>query len=430
MIGVSGQIRELVESSVKQVYELDIFRTWLSSESVQEEDLVLINNSFIYRDKIKTTKNKLYLTLKMREPLPDAAELYISSGIAINSNFKTLRRNSSNLPSLVRLDDAVNTELDSLGWLVLILVGCIDRSQIFRERVNHALFGELCLDPAARDMLCLDQNRIVISRMVDEETLWLKLSRQARANGVVDHDLPDSLIAPLTDALRNLRKNSFLMLRLPDAAGIAGDTLLGSIVDALKVNTGEYHASLMKLGNDLGSDSLEYANMLRIAYNFAGEAVTLIRLLISICDLKPLLLWMTLKEQIQLAEAFRTLPWARLSTKPSLDEYHKTISSARNSSFHHLFPFDRAIEVQLDGVSVVAKRLRLFSEYTPSSKNKNLFEYEDQQLIDLLTEFTRSEEVRVSLEFWQRNLDVMNATVNLLSEICSSLGLLAHNQSN
>jgi len=423
MTDLTRQIQVLVESELEQLYELDIFKTWFSAESIQKGDLLLINNSFVFRDKIKTTKNVKYLTLTMKEGTLDSAELHVSSGVNINSDFRTLKHNAKNLPSLIPFEEAVHNELAALGKLVLVLIGQIDRSLGFSEPINHSMFNQLCLVPSASSLVSLDRNSIVINRIVDEELLWRELAKLARANGVIADNLPDNLAKPLIDALENLKKNSYIALKLPETPTEAGDTLLDSIIAALKGNVEEYQISLKKCGDDLSLDPQEYKNILRIAYNFAGEAITLIRLIVSICDLKPLLFWMTLKEQILLTEAFRSLPWKRMNTKPSLDEYFRTISGARNSAFHHLFPFDRAIEVQLDGVSIAAKRLRLFSEYT--SKSKNLFEYEDQQLIELLTEFTRSEEIYVSPEFWQRNLNVMVTTIDLLSSVYASLNLLA-----
>ncbi len=424
MTDLTRKIQVLVGAGLKQVFELDIFKAGFNNESLQKDDLLLINNSFVFRDKIKTTKNAQYLTLVMKGESLDTAELYVSSGVNINSDFRIFKHNAKNLPAIIPFEEAVHNELASMGKLVSVLIGFIDRSIGFDEPINHSMFNQLSLVPSATALVSLDRNNVIINRIVDEELLWGELTKIARSNGIITAELPENLVKPLIDALEKLKKNSFIVLKLPETPTETGDTLLESIITALKENVEEYQKSLQKCGDDLSLDPLEYKNILRIAYNFAGDALTLIRLLVSICDLKPLLFWMTIKEQILLTEAFRSLPWKRMSTKPSLDEYFRTISGARNSAFHHLFPFDRAIEVQLEGVSISAKRLRLFSEFT--SKSKNLFEYEDQQLIELLTEFTRSEEIYVSPEFWQRNHNVMTATVELLSSICGSLMLLSN----
>jgi hypothetical protein len=423
MTDLTQEIHTLVKSRLSQVFELDIFKTWISAESIEKDDLILINNSFVFRDKIKTTKNSQYLGLIVTGETINLSELQVASGVNINSDFKTIKSSARNLPSLIPFADAIDNELISLGKLVLVLVGQIDRSLGFDEQINHSLFNQLRLVPSSNTLITLDRNNIVINRIVDEELLWGELAKLARADGLIADDLPENLVKPLTDALDNLKKNSYIVLRLPEDPLRIGDTFLDSIIAAMKDNIQEYQTSLTKCTDEINLDPLEFKNVLRIAYNFAGDAITLIRLLISICDLKPLIFWMTIKEQILLSEAFRSLPWKRMSTKPSLDEYFRTICGARNSAFHHLFPFDRAIEVQLEGVSITAKRLRLFSEYT--SKSKNLFEFEDQQLIELLTEFTRTEEIYVSPEFWQRNLNVMIATIELLSSVCASLKLLA-----
>jgi hypothetical protein len=422
MDDLARKIQEKVASELRQVYDFDLFKTWASAENIQNEDLLLINNSFVYRDKIKTTKNLHYLTLLLKDGTLDNSELHVSTGVNINSDFRIIKNNAQNLPSLIPFEEAVHNELASMGRLISLLIGQIDRSHEFYETINHALFNQLCLIPSTPSVVSLDRSNIVINKIVDDELLWGELEKLARTNGIIADDLPESLAKPLIDALAKLKKNSYIVLRLPEAHSDAVDTLLDSIIAALKENINEYRDSLKKCGDDLNLEPLEYKNILRIAYNFAGEAITLVRLLISICDLKPLIFWLTIKEQILLAEAFRSLPWKRISTKPSLDEYFKTISGARNSAFHHVFPFDRAIEVELEGVSIAAKRLRIFSEYT--SKSKNSFEFEDQQLIELLTEFTRSDELYVSPEFWQRNLNVMIATVELLVAISKALNLI------
>ncbi len=46
------------------------------------------------------------------------------------------------------------------------------------------------------------------------------------------------------------------------------------------------------------------ARLLRISYNFADGAKSLLTLVVGLSDLKPLLFWLTVLEQSQLAERF------------------------------------------------------------------------------------------------------------------------------
>ena len=79
-----------------------------------------------------------------------------------------------------------------------------------------------------------------------------------------------------------------------------------------------------------------------ISYNFADGARALIGLVVGICDLKPLIFWLTIASQFELAERFGELPFALVGkAKPSLDRNRNVISGARNRAFHDLFSFGR-----------------------------------------------------------------------------------------
>ena len=142
----------------------------------------------------------------------------------------------------------------------------------------------------------------------------------------------------------------------------------------------------------------------------------------SVCDLKPIILWMTLSAHHNLSEAFRCLPRSRDQNKPSLSNYREIIHGARNRAFHNLLPFGQSIQVDLDGINIKAKRLRLFSEY--KMKSENVFDFEDKQLVEILTEFTRADEKYVTSDFWKRNNDVMLATAQLVAAVSDAIKTL------
>jgi hypothetical protein len=65
------------------------------------------------------------------------------------------------------------------------------------------------------------------------------------------------------------------------------------------------------------------------------------------------------------------------------------------------------------------------SPLTSPCKNAEGFVYEDKALVEVLTEFTRAGEKAVSPQFWNRNLAVMQSTIDLLDGTSSALKLLA-----
>jgi len=423
MLTGQEEIFKLIQSKVYAACELPCFLEWQKTNILGPDDFVLINNSFFFRYKVETNKNTQFLSLKMGHGPIEDAEIRVISGISMNSDFKHLN-NKYDIPANVALIEAIQNELQHLGRLVFMLVGNLDDSLEFRQQIQHSMFNQLILRPQLDTNLTIDGKTIFIKNVISEELIWNELEIKARESGLAPDGLPSNLLNPFSNAIKELRKNSYINLALPERGSISGITFLDSITNAMRENSVQYRESLEKW-QSASHDQQEFNNILRIAYNFSGEAITILRLLVSICDLKPLVLWMTIKEQIELAEAFRNLPWARTKDKPSLDDYVELIHGARNRSFHNLLPFNRTIMAQLEGVPITARYLRLFPEYSSTrSKTKNTLEYDDRQLVEILTEFTRAEQKYVSPDFWQRNLNVLNATCNLLAEVTNSLKTL------
>jgi hypothetical protein len=150
------------------------------------------------------------------------------------------------------------------------------------------------------------------------------------------------------------------------------------------------------------------SEILRISYNFADGAKSLITLVVGLSDLKPILFWLTIVEQFQLADRFGELPFSLVGkAKPSIDRYRSVIAAARNRAFHDIFAFDQPFQIRLTSEAFRAPELRLFREH--SRRREPALEYEDRELVDLLEEFTRSQERPVPVGFWEKNLEVMKA---------------------
>jgi len=258
---------------------------------------------------------------------------------------------------------------------------------------------------------------IRINSMADEETIWAELEQIHGAN------LPEDFAEPLATALDHIRKRHYAILTLPGES-TPSSSLLDSFVDALRQNVTQYKKAWNKCKGHLDMDPAEFNNVLRIAYNFATDAVLVIRLLISICDLKPIVRWCMVDEWFQLAESFRTLPWAKMKDKPSLDTYQQTVNNARNRAFHRLLPVDNTLRVELEGTKLGRITLRLFPEYVARNTEETM-DYEDRALVELLSDFTRVSEKSVSPQFWQRNIAVMEGAIALLSRTSSALKLLS-----
>ncbi len=275
-------------------------------------------------------------------------------------------------------------------------------------------------DPTSVDDVRLELNRIIVKQTADESLLWRALAGHLISAGL---DPQPTLRAAFGVALDKLQDKAVAKDVLPASGKTPGFGITDSILAVLREQRNQYATAVA--GTSAGRRGAEGAinDVLRIAYNFSSDATGFLRLIVSVCDLKPVVLWGTIAEHFALSMAFHSLPWARSKSKPSLKNYQQTIGDARNSAFHNLFPFRKSLRVLLPEAALGAPELQIFSEHTKKSENQLI--YQDKALVEVLVEFTRARERALPLEFWQRNLDVMNATIALFEQTNAFVKLLA-----
>lgn len=143
----------------------------------------------------------------------------------------------------------------------------------------------------------------------------------------------------------------------------------------------------------------------------------LLVLIINLCDLKPIILWLTISKFFDLDNKFKELPFGFSNKKASLSEYESVIKNARNKSFHQLFPFNKSLRFELDAVEKV--NVTIFS--THGNKDGNKMTYKDKEIYDMLRSFTRVNEQLVSRNFWEKKENVMAAMKNLINAISQGI---------
>jgi len=420
-------IRRTIISKVKKLTDTSAFSEWFKQQNASEGDIIVINNSFIYRDNrlIKTTKNEQYLCIMVKNKMADPNNVYVSKSSEQNSDFKLFSAKSSNLPSLESLNDALQRELNQLGRLIFVLIGKLQDVPT-SVPVNHKLVSELRFETSAQNIAIVKDTEdgkktIIVNQITDPETAWNTIISKLQQEGSDDLS---SLETAFGKAFEELREEAKLELILPKPGDPRTNT---SFIARLRESVSEqcklYKAALQQYaGGDSTTDG-HLRDAMRIAYNFADDAIKVLQLLISIADLKGILLWCTIKEHFDLAEVFRNLPWTKSHKKPSLGRYKEIISGARNRAFHNLLAFDRTIEADLSSVAVKARRLTILP--THSRRNKTVyFDYEDREMVEILTTLTRALEVAVPLDFWKRNVHVMEAFEKLLESTENALWML------
>lgn len=308
-----------------------------------------------------------------------------------------------------------------LGWVVFLLIANISDTVTFEENITCGPFEKLVLDPELTCEVAFDGSQIVVSDLSAPELLWEKVNKLAQECRRIQKPLGDKEGRSFAAALDTISKDEYAQLVMPASRGDLTNTLLDQIAITINKEANSYATSLEKW-IEQPSLNAEFNNVLRIAYNFASEADALISLLISVCDLKPIVFWSTIYSHWQLRQAFRELPWTQLSGKPSFKKYESSIKGARNAAFHDLLPVSKKLVADLQGVSLGARTLTLFSQY--SGKNGNQFDYEDKELVEVLTRFTHAEQKIVSKGFWVGNEGVIRASAELARSMANALKTL------
>ena len=401
-----AQIHELIEKSANQLTKDPDFIAWRESQPVSTGDLLLVNNSFVFRD-VKTTKSESHLAFRAGEGETNSLTPVIVTGIRMNSDFKRLTA-SSNLPSIKDLHTAVEAQVEQLGELVFLLIGEVDDSIVRSVAINIADYHEAAWDPNMSELVRVEDDRIVVKRTDDEEIIWQATEDHFRETG---EEPPEGLRDALGVALDKLQDQAAARVRIPSGGTVPSEGITDSILAVLGEQRKEYEEAMARVRDADEAEKRAINDVLRLAYNFSSDAAGYLRLIVSVCDLKPVVLWATIAEHYALSQAFHHLPWARSNRKASLKSYHQAIADARNSAFHNLFPFRKTLLVGLSDGALGEPELRIFSEH--AKKKENDLVYRDKQLVDVLVGFTRARERHVPIAFWERNLEVMVATMRL-----------------
>lgn len=418
------EICSAINDQVESVVASKPFKDWFENESCKPSDLIVFNNSFLFREGVKTIKHQKYLCVRVGNagPAPVASIAYPGT---MNSRFKRLvDRGSGGIP-VESLSDNIAEELGGLGLIIRALVGGIgddEPSAVATEKIKH--YQILRYDPRQTDPAKIEDEIVSINRIDDVDAAWQAIEKISGEQGV---DLSGKFLEDFEKNFSELREGAYRPIDIDDLSS-ESPTILNEIISRIDQQVGEYSLALdAHLSKDADSESLK--EMLRIAYNFADGIQALAALMIGISDIKPVVFWLTMRDQFELADRFGNLPFALVGkSKPSIPRYRSVIAGARNRAFHDIFSFGRPFRVRLTGEAFQAPELRLFREY--ASRRDPALDFADRKLVELLEAFTRAPEQPVPRGFWEANREVMDAVAQASRSIRTALLLLVGNRPN
>ena len=312
------------------------FLGWAQQEQVPPGDLIVFYISFLHRGQSgSTSKSKQYLGVLL-DPSAEPEILHVKTHI--NMTFKHYP--ARQLASFTRRDlrGAIADGIGSLGTIVFSLVGAIGKDEPTRVVLpGDTGLTALGYEPDQAEIADVSESAVMVNRLGDIDAVWQAITH--KLNEVEVGDVA-KLSACFEDKFGELRE---VAARPIDIEDIRPDvpSILSEIIAGVHDQVEAYDQALTShLQDPDDTDTLN--DVMRIADIFADGAKSLISLVVGLSDLKPLLSWLTISAQCELAERFGDLPFSLVGkTKPSLDKYRSLIAGARNRTFHDLFAFGR-----------------------------------------------------------------------------------------
>jgi hypothetical protein len=415
------QLDRVYDTICKQVGSIlgtQRFEDWAQQEQVPPGDLIVFNNSFLHRGQSSTTsKSKQYLCVLL-DPNAEPEVLQVKTHINVTFKHYPARQ----LASFVRRDlrGAIADGMGGLGTIVFSLVGAIGKDEP-ASVVLASDTGLAALEYEPDQVVIADVNEsaVTVNRLDDIDAVWQAISRKLDEVQVGDSA---KLSSCFEDRFGELREVAARPINVEDIRADA-PSILSEIIVGIHDQVEAYDKALASYLQD-PDDTDALNEVMRIAYNFADGAKSVISLVVGLSDLKPLLSWLTISAQCELAERFGDLPFSLVGkTKPSLDKYRSLIAGARNRAFHDLFAFGRPFRAPLKSSAFESASLRLFREY--KARSGPALEFRDRELVELLQGFTRAAEQPVPLGFWEKDLAVMQAVEQVAEALHRALVLVA-----
>lgn len=423
---MSQELLNSIQENIKGLTGSERFRKWNSTQTVNPGDFIVINNSTLLRDLIKTNKSQKYIALviKQNKPLDFVPQIvnYPENLRKIN-DFDIISGKDKGFQNYKKelLPIAIEEEMGHFGRLVFLLIGYLDQSHIFEVQINHSQYKRLICQHNISNEIEIHNDEIHIKDIFDADYILDFYKRGYLKEGENEQEILRGLKEPLDTAVKSLKEAAHILLVYPKDEKNFSDSFLDRFIHFYNIQLQNYKDALEKLDKN-SLDATASNEILRISYTFREEMHRMLRLIFSICDLKPIIFWNTLKAQFALSDAFDALPFykAKENEKLSLENYRSMIHGARNHAFHDVLDFNQDVKAVLNDVFFKAHTLRLFSEFA-SKKRKNLFDFEDREIVEILTEFTRTGEKYVPMDFWHKNYLVLVAFSNLVSAVADSL---------
>ena len=405
---------EEVKNQINLLWKNSNFIIWRKNEKLEPGDLIVINNSFLLRNDKSTSKNERYIGLKIKNE--KAYEIMIvKRNKKITTNFSKISKNSRESYTLVHIEEKINELFDELGKLIFILVGKKVSEDSIERKIGHKSLKKIIWDSSIDKAFILENSNLSFKDPYSNDFLS-SLIKFLTDNGI-DSTNNKKLSEDIEKSVKFLKKNAKTILEIPENNDFEDETLLSRFYKSFDSELEMYKAMMENI-------DLNINEILRISYNFLGDGIRLFRLISSICDLKPLILWGTIYFHFIQNQKLMNIPSLVPGRKVDLNYYDRMIKDARNNRFHTITDFKRTLQFNLPEDAIKSTTLTFFSDFSKKRANPNKLNYKDKKIVDLLNEFYRVEEIILPIDFWEKNYNVMKATNDIFMATSKILRIL------
>ena len=143
--------------------------------------------------------------------------------------------------------DAITKELKLLGTLVFILVSEIDDNLSFEETVAHPIVSQVILNPKLKNIIQITDHTLIVREIDNIAVIWSEL--ESALNKIPETEV-DLLKQALTVSLRNLRRQAYARLIVPNKVDDSTNYFLDKMVIPLREQLKLYREALQQLDTD------------------------------------------------------------------------------------------------------------------------------------------------------------------------------------
>lgn len=404
---------EEVKNQVNLLWTHPSFINWRKNEKLKPEDLIVINNSFLLRNDKTTSKNERYIGLKIKSD--QTYEIMIVKWrTKIKTDFKKISNKSNESYNLINIEKEINGQFDELGKIVFILLGKKIQEEVIESKINHKSLKKITWDSSIDKPFILDKANLSIKDPYSSNE-FLPSLYQFLADNSIDSANNKKLSDEIERSIKYIKKQAKTIIKIPKNNDFEEETLLSRLYKSIDSELKRYEKTKADIDQNLNE-------ILRISYNFLGDGIRLLKLIGSICDLKPLILWGTFYYHFLQNQKLLDIPSLVPGRKVDLNKYDRMIKDARNNRFHKMTDFKRTLQIELPEDAIKSTTLTIFSDF--SNKSANKLTYKDKEIVDLLTVFYRVEEIILPNDFWEKNYEVMKATNDIFKATSKILRIL------